>query len=326
MMNHRRSVLWLPPHRRAQRRQLPLVEVAVPGLAGRPGAGANHFLSLDPYMRGRMNDGKSYAQPQPLDATMIGGTVGEVVASKNPAFAVGDKVVGMGGWQEYSGGRRRQRRRAAQGGHHAHAAVGLPGRGGHARRHRLGMGLVTRSSSPRPARRWWSAPPAARWAAWWASWPRPAAAAWWALPAAPTSAPTWSMSWASTPASTTSSTPTSSRCRALKAACPDGIDGNFENVGGMILDAVMLRIQRLQPHRAVRHDRGLQRPADGRWPTPALILVNRMKLQGFIVSEHMELWPEALKELGTGWPRASSSTARAWPGHRQPRPRPSWAC
>jgi NADPH-dependent curcumin reductase CurA len=62
----------------------------------------HHFLSLDPYMRGRMNDSKSYAQPQPLGQVMIGGTVGEVVESRHPKFAVGDKVVGMGGWQEYS--------------------------------------------------------------------------------------------------------------------------------------------------------------------------------------------------------------------------------
>ena len=62
----------------------------------------HHFLSLDPYMRGRMNDGKSYAQPQALDAVMQGGTVGEVAASRNPAYSVGDRVVGMGGWQEYS--------------------------------------------------------------------------------------------------------------------------------------------------------------------------------------------------------------------------------
>jgi NADPH-dependent curcumin reductase CurA len=45
----------------------------------------HHFLSLDPYMRGRMNAGKSYAQPQPLGEVMQGGTVGEVVESKNPA-------------------------------------------------------------------------------------------------------------------------------------------------------------------------------------------------------------------------------------------------
>jgi len=60
----------------------------------------NHFLSLDPYMRGRMEDAKSYAAPQAIDETMIGGTVGEVIASKNPRFAVGDKVLGMLGWTE----------------------------------------------------------------------------------------------------------------------------------------------------------------------------------------------------------------------------------
>ena len=79
-----------------------LVETPVPALADGQVLVRNHYLSLDPYMRMRMNDAKSYAAPQPLDAVMIGGTVGEVVDSKNAKFAVGDKVVGMGGWQQYS--------------------------------------------------------------------------------------------------------------------------------------------------------------------------------------------------------------------------------
>ena len=62
----------------------------------------HHFLSLDPYMRGRMNESKSYAVPQPLGEVMLGGTVGEVVESRHPKYQAGDKVVGMGGWQEYS--------------------------------------------------------------------------------------------------------------------------------------------------------------------------------------------------------------------------------
>ena len=62
----------------------------------------HHYLSLDPYMRGRMNDGKSYAQPQPLGEVMIGGTVGVVEESRHPKFKLGDSVVGMGGWQHYS--------------------------------------------------------------------------------------------------------------------------------------------------------------------------------------------------------------------------------
>ena len=80
----------------------------------------HHFLSLDPYMRGRMNDAKSYAQPQPLGEVMQGGTVGEVVESQaSRATRPGDKVVGMGGWQEYSVVDARAARRAAQGRHHA---------------------------------------------------------------------------------------------------------------------------------------------------------------------------------------------------------------
>ena len=79
-----------------------LVETPLPALVDGQVLVRNHFLSLDPYMRGRMNDAKSYAQPQALDAVMGGGTVGEVVESRNTAFAVGDKVVGMGGWQQYS--------------------------------------------------------------------------------------------------------------------------------------------------------------------------------------------------------------------------------
>ncbi len=61
----------------------------------------NHWLSLDPYMRGRMNEGRSYAASQALDDVMVGGTAGEVVESRNPAFAAGDKVVAYLGWQEY---------------------------------------------------------------------------------------------------------------------------------------------------------------------------------------------------------------------------------
>ena len=61
----------------------------------------NHWLSIDPYMRGRMNETKSYAAPQPLGEVMIGATAGEVVESRNTRFAVGDKVTGVFGWQEF---------------------------------------------------------------------------------------------------------------------------------------------------------------------------------------------------------------------------------
>ena len=59
----------------------------------------HQFLSLDPYMRGRLSDAKSYAKPQELGEVMQGGAVGVVEASENPRFKAGDAVVGMGGWQ-----------------------------------------------------------------------------------------------------------------------------------------------------------------------------------------------------------------------------------
>ena len=60
------------------------------------------YLSLDPYMRGRMNDAPSYAPPVNIDDVMVGGTVARVEASNNPKFAVGDLVQSMSGWQDYA--------------------------------------------------------------------------------------------------------------------------------------------------------------------------------------------------------------------------------
>ena len=60
------------------------------------------WLSLDPYMRGRMSDGPSYAQPVPIGGTMEGGTVSEVIASHNPSFKTGDIVLSHAGWQTHA--------------------------------------------------------------------------------------------------------------------------------------------------------------------------------------------------------------------------------
>src|SRR3954467_4717341 len=78
-----------------------LVEKEVPALRDGELLVRGHYLSLDPYMRGRMDERKSYAPSQRLEEVMIGGTVGEVVESKNPGWAKGDLAVGMGGWQEF---------------------------------------------------------------------------------------------------------------------------------------------------------------------------------------------------------------------------------
>jgi len=90
---------------------------------------------------------------------------------------------------------------------------------------------------------------------------------------------------------------TKAMAKALKEACPQGIDGYFENVGGWILDAVMLRMNafgRIAMCGMIAGYDGAPLPM----ANPALILVSRLKVEGFIVSEHMEVWPEALAELG----------------------------
>lgn len=79
-----------------------LTETPVPD----PGDGAflvrTIYLSIDPYMRGRMSDAKSYAEPVALGAVMTGGTVSEVLVSNHPDFAPGDIVVGYLGWQTHA--------------------------------------------------------------------------------------------------------------------------------------------------------------------------------------------------------------------------------
>ncbi|QGR84967.1 zinc-binding dehydrogenase [Burkholderia multivorans] len=71
-----------------------------------PGAGQvllrTVWLSLDPYMRGRMSDAPSYAPPVQLGDVMVGGTISRVVASNLPALREGDLVVATGGWQDYA--------------------------------------------------------------------------------------------------------------------------------------------------------------------------------------------------------------------------------
>lgn len=77
-----------------------LKEVALPELGDGMVRVQNRWLSVDPYMRGRMNDVKSYVPPFALDAPMEGGAIGEVIESNDPGFAPGDMVLHMGGWRD----------------------------------------------------------------------------------------------------------------------------------------------------------------------------------------------------------------------------------
>ncbi|MDW5444427.1 NADP-dependent oxidoreductase [Polaromonas sp. SM01] len=257
----------------------------------------HHYLSLDPYMRGRMNDKKSYTAPQPLAQVMGGGTVGEVVESKNPKFTAGDKVVGMGGWQEYSvvdanqpGALRKVDTTHVPLSHYL-GAVGMPGV-------TAWYGLVKIIEPKAGQTMVVSAATGA------------VGSAFGALAKARGCR---AVGIAGGPEKCKYAVEelgfdacidyrlhkdADSLSKALKDACPDGIDGYFENVGGMVLDAVLTRMNafgRIALCGMIAGYNGEPLPM----AYPQLILTNRLKLQGFIVSEHMEVWPEALTELGT---------------------------
>jgi len=273
-----------------------LVESPVPALADGQVLVRHHFLSLDPYMRGRMNDARSYAPPQKLNEVMIGGTAGEVVDSKHPAYKPGDLVVGMGGWQQYSvvdGNARGAMRKVDVSRIPLQAYLGV-----------VGMPGVT---------------------------------AWYGLLkiCEAKAGQTISVSAASGAVGSVVGQLAKSRgCRAvgfaggpekcgyvvnelgfdacidykqhadpkslylaLKDATPNGIDGHFENVGGPILDAVLARMNdfgRIAVCGMISGYDGTPVPIT----RPQLILTSRLRVEGFIVSEHMDVWPEALAELG----------------------------
>ena len=256
----------------------------------------HHFLSLDPYMRGRMNDAKSYAAPQELGKVMQGGTVGEVVESRSPKFQPGDKVVGMGGWQEYSvvqadqpGALRKVDTTHVPLSHYL-GAVGMPGV-------TAWYGLVKIIEPKQGQTVVVSAASGAVGSA---------------LGALAKARGCRAVGIAGGPDKCRYVTEelgfdacvdykqhadAGSLSRALKEACPDGIHGYFENVGGMVMDAVMLRMNAFGRIALC----GMIAGYDGKpipMAYPQLILTNRLLVQGFIVSEHMDVWPQALQELG----------------------------
>jgi len=297
MTTNKQVLLASRPQGEATASNFRIVETPVPALADGQVLVRHHYLSLDPYMRGRMNEAKSYAQPQPLDEVMIGGTVGEVVDSRSAGFKRGDKVVGMGGWQQY-----------------AVVDANQPG------------ALRKVEDSPVPLSAYLGAVG------------MPGVTGWYGLMkiCEPKEGETVVVSAASGAVGSVVGQLAKTRgCRAvglaggpekcryvvdelgfdacvdykrypdlkslataLKDACPNGIDGYFENVGGLILDAVMLRMNafgRMAFCGMISGYNGEPIPMT----YPQIILQSRLKLQGFIVSEHMDAWPQALKELGT---------------------------
>lgn len=289
-----------------------LVSAEVPPLQEGQVMVRHQFLSLDPYMRGRMNDAKSYAQPQALGQTMGGGTVGEVIESRNAQFAVGDKVVGMGGWQEFSvvdadqpGLLRKVDTRLIPLSAYL-GAVGMPGV-------TAWYGLL-KIIDPKPGETMVVSAAAGAVGSAFGSLSKARGCRTVGIAGGPDKCKYVVEELGFDACLDYKQYQDAvSLSKALKEACPNGIDGYFENVGGMVLDAVLSRMNafgRIAVCGMIAGYNGAPVPLT----YPALILMNRLKVQGFIVSEHMEVWPEALKELGnlvaSGKLRARESIAQ----------------
>jgi NADPH-dependent curcumin reductase CurA len=274
-----------------------LVETQLPELKDGQVLVRHHFLSLDPYMRGRMNDAKSYAVPQPLNAVMQGGTVGEVEQSKNDGYAVGDKVVGFGGWQQFSivdaatpGVLRKVDTTHVSLSAYL-GAVGMPGV-------TAWYGL-TQICKPKPGQTIVvsAASGAVGSAVGQLAKARGCRAVGIAGGADKCDYVVKELGFDACIDYKAHKDPKSLH-EALKAATPDGVDGSFENVGGAVFDATLSRMNSFGRIALC----GMISGYDGEpipLKQPQLILTNRLTIEGFIVSEHMQLWPDALKELGT---------------------------
>ena len=295
-MKHQRIVLAARPQAEAGLEHFRLETVDTPAVPEGHVRVKIHFLSLDPYMRMRMNDGKSYAAPVEVGDVMVGGTVGEVLESRHEGYAVGDKVVCGGGWQEVAllDARLPGVIRKVDATHIPLqaflGAVGMPGvTAWVGLNHIIGAkagetivvdaasgavgGTVGQLAKAKGCRIVGLAGGADKCA--------------------------YVVDELGFDACIDykAHRDFASLAAALDAAVPKGVDGLFENVGGLILDVVLSRMNAFGRVALC----GMISGYDGEpmaIHNARLLLTQRLKLQGFIVSEHMPLWPAALKELG----------------------------
>jgi len=289
MEKNQRIVLANRPAAWVEESNFRFEEAAIPEPGDNQVLVKNHWLSLDPYMRGRMSDAKSYAKSVEIGEVMVGGCAGEVVASKHPKFAPGDKVVGALGWQLYG---------VADG-----AAL-----------QKVDASVIPLSAFLGPVG-------------------MPGVTAWVGLNdiCAPKEGETVVVTAASGAvgsvvgqlaklkgARAVGIAGGAEKCRYvveelgfdacidykagnlrgdLKTATPKGIDCLFENVGGEIFDTLL---GRMNPFARIAVCGLIAQYNSAPYPMQNIgsVLINRIKMQGFIVSDDMSRWPPALKELG----------------------------
>jgi NADPH-dependent curcumin reductase CurA len=247
------------------------------------------FLSLDPYMRGRMSDAPSYAAPVSVGDVMCGHTVSEVVESRDPDFRAGDIVAGYDGWQAFAASPGKDVRKLDPAVAPVSTAIGVLGMPGLT----AFVGLVDIG--------------------------QPNAGETVVVSAASGAVGSIVGQLAKTRGCRAVGIAGSrDKCRfvveqlgfdacvnyktddlvpALQSACPAGIDVYFDNVGGAVLAAVLRALNRGAriPLCGMISEYNATEPPDG--PNLRPLLVNRAMIKGFIVSDHADRFPAFLKEV-----------------------------
>jgi NADPH-dependent curcumin reductase CurA len=252
----------------------------------------NVVMSVDPYMRGRMNDAKSYVPPFQIGAPLDGGAVGEVVSSSDSSLSPGDLVLHGFGWRDYAAGPAKAFRKVESTGNPSHhlGVLGMPGLTAYAGLFAVaGLqqgetlfvsgaagavgSLVGQFARLRGATVIGSAGSADK-----VSWLTDELGF------------DKAFSYRDAPVG-----------KQLRAAAPDGIDVYFDNVGGDHLEAA---IGSLNVHGRAAIC-GMISIYNNTEPAPAprnmaMVVGKRLRLQGFLVSDHNDLLPEFRREVG-GW-------------------------
>jgi len=298
-MQSRRIVLARRPDGEPVPEDFRLETVTLP----EPGEGEvlvrTRFLSLDPYMRGRISDAKSYARSVEIGEVIVGGTVGEVVASRDPSWRPGDLALGASGWQEAAVVPATSLTRVDVGGESLSAALGV-----------LGMPGMTAYTGLREIGR-----------------PKPgetvvvAAASGAVGSAVGQIARVWGCRAVGIAGGAekvayvkdTLGFDAAVDHRApdfaarLAEACPDGIDVYFENVGGAVWDAVfpLLNFFARIPVCGLIAQYNATGPAAGPDRLQGFmrqVLTKRLTLRGFIVGDFASLRGDFVRDMGT-WVR-----------------------
>jgi hypothetical protein len=300
-MTNRRVLLRQRPVGEPTPADFEIVESPVP----KPGDGEilvrTIWLSLDPYMRGRMNDVQSYATPVALGQPMVGGTVGEVVESRDPAFARGDFVLTYGGWQAYHVAKSAGARVGPFGPFKldpqaapistALGILGMPGMTAYVGLYDIGR--------PKPGETVVVSAAAGAVGSVVGQLAKLRGCRAVGVAGSPDKC-AYVVKELGFDACV--SYRSSDLAAALKDACPDGIDVYFDNVGGEVLAAVLRHVNpfaRIPLCGLISQYNATALP-----PGPNLgpVLVNRVTIRGFIVSDHVDRLPDFLGDVG-GWLR-----------------------